>query len=74
MRSRGARSDHRALADFTGIVVIEIWVSKVVVEINDRGMPKVFTTEGTLKHDPLGLPLENIETSRFERAHPKAAK
>lgn len=35
-----------------------------VAEIIDRGMPKVFTTEGTLKHDPLGLPLENIEIAR----------
>lgn len=32
-----------------------------MVEINDRGMPKVFTEEGTLLHDPKGLPLENIE-------------
>jgi hypothetical protein len=30
-------------------------------EIIDRGMPKVFTQEGDLVHDPTGLPLENIE-------------
>lgn len=30
-------------------------------EIIDRGMPKVFTVEGTLVHNPQGLPLENIE-------------
>lgn len=35
-----------------------------ITEIIDRGMPKVFTTEGTLKHDPVGLPLENIEIKR----------
>lgn len=31
------------------------------VEIIDRGMPKVFTREGTLIQDPTGAPLENIE-------------
>lgn len=35
-----------------------------MVEINDRGMPKVFTEEGTLIHDPKGLPLENIEIKK----------
>lgn len=30
-------------------------------EIIDRGMPKVITVEGTLIHDPKGLPMENIE-------------
>lgn len=33
-------------------------------EIIDRGMPKVFTEEGTLLHDPTGMPLENIELKK----------
>lgn len=36
-------------------------------EIIDRGMPKVFTNEGDLIHDPTGLPLENIELKESSR-------
>lgn len=33
-------------------------------EIIDRGMPKVFVEEGSLPHNPAGLPLEKIEVKR----------
>lgn len=33
-------------------------------EIIDRGMPKVFVEEGTLPHNPKGLPLEVIEMKK----------
>lgn len=39
------------------------------LEILWRGLPKVFTKEGDLIHDPKGLPLENIEL-RADAAQP----
>jgi hypothetical protein len=39
------------------------------LEILWRGLPKVFTKEGDLIHDPAGLPLENIEL-RADAAQP----
>jgi len=39
------------------------------LEILWRGLPKVFTKEGDLIHDPAGLPLENIEM-RADAAQP----
>lgn len=40
------------------------------LEIIWRGMPKVFTKEGDLPHNPTGLPLENIEL-RNDAAQPQ---
>lgn len=34
------------------------------MEIVDRGMPKVFVEEGSLQHNPEGLPLEKVEVAK----------
>lgn len=45
-------------------------VKTAQLEILWRGMPKVFTKEGDLPHNPTGLPLENVEL-RNDAAQPQ---